>query len=475
MLANLSGMKRSRGTTFLTTLVFLSVIASLGLALAGLCVQHLSAAASQENRQQSLLLARSAVSLGLSRLMSNTNFGKPAQAGAQEVLQVTLPDNRPGASGRLTFDSQQAEQLGIAYSTNNLEKDQSTRGAGGRSVPQNSVLLIGEGRCGGVVRRVETVLAVPPFPYAVASAGPVDARLGVTIAGLPNSGNPDASGAAWLPADLLSNDSSAQAIFLGSGTSITGNVKAAGTVTLDPNAQQAIKIDGRVTSGAAREKIPHIPLANFDPLVGSAPYTTLTADPQGPASLSGVFRRQGNLHCAQGLSMDGGVLYVDGDLSVSGGITGKGLIACTGKLTVQGQSDFQSGNGLAVLAGKDLKVSGSGASGSFFQGLMYTEGSFEADKVTLVGTLVAADETTTRPVVLKNARIFHDPSPLTVVLPVPAPPVRGFRWRGARSDGSLTQAGGWTPDSEKASVVILDPSSFLNLVDQTRVVMWKEL
>lgn len=56
-----------------------------------------------------------------------------------------------------------------------------------------------------------------------------------------------------------------------------------------------------------------------------APFTTLSTDPEGPTTLAGVFRRQGNLNCRQGLVMDGGILYVDGDLNVQGGVSGKGI------------------------------------------------------------------------------------------------------------------------------------------------------
>jgi len=36
------------------------------------------------------------------------------------------------------------------------------------------------------------------------------------------------------------------------------------------------------------------------------------------------------------LKLDSGLLYVDGDLTVTGKVTGNGAIVCTGKVTVTG-------------------------------------------------------------------------------------------------------------------------------------------
>jgi hypothetical protein len=416
---------RRRGATLLTTLVWLALMAGAAFSLASLSVQHLTAAAVQENRAQALDLARSAVSLGISRVVANTDFGK--SSGPRGDVLVVQPGEGPsGAAGYLTFDPDKARELGLRTSTNNLEGSTSVQGADGQAVPKNSVVLIGEGRCGGVVRRVEATLAVPPFPYALASAGPVIARRGVTIAGVRAGVTAGLGpGAELVPANLLSNDEGADAVVLGPGTKVTGDVSAVGSVQLDQRALQDgnISIEGRVTSGAAREKIPHIPLASYDPQVGQAAFTTLASASlsNGPAVLGGAFRRQGDLSISQGLRLEGGVLYVHGDLHIRGGITGRGMVVTTGNLRVEGQTDFRSGSGVAVLSGKDLTISGSGAEGSYFQGLVYTEGSFTADKVTLLGTMIAAGENNRRQVVLDNARVIHDRSggPLNIVSPPP--------------------------------------------------------
>lgn len=514
-----------RGNSLITTVLWLALVATLGFVMAGLSVQHLNASTLQENRQQALQLARSACSLGLARLAQDTRFGAEAPGGG--LLEV------PGG-GRLTFDPDLAASQGLLASTNNLEGANSVQGAEGRTVPSHSALLIGEGRCGGVVRRVEVVLGVPPFPYALAAAGAITARRGVTVAGVQKKLVAPLSPTELLvPAHLLSNDGSPDAVFLGPGTNITGDAQAVGQVQLDPSAAPGtIHVQGRVRSGAAAQKIPRINVANYDPQAGDAAFTTLAAaTDSGAAVLSGAFRRQGDLTITGGLKLDGGLLYVHGNLTVGAGITGKGLVAATGNITVRGQSDFRSGNGVAMLAGKNLTISGSGATGSYFQGLLYTEGTLDADHVTLLGSLIAADE---HQVTLEEARVVHEKLPppsgevrvelpedysgdidgqhyrlhfresppgtwvMDILEPVPKTQVLGSdpdAIHTAIIDGvcydkpqpsflqlatlfaddvmsaaTLLPAGGGGP----SSLLISDPSQFLHLSDRVRVLLWKE-
>lgn len=269
------------------------------------------------------------------------------------------------------------------------------------------------GKVGGVTQRVEAILAVPAFPYAIAAAGSVEARGGLTIGGLnalPEAAIPESG--TFLPADLLANASGGQSIFLGQDTNISGDVRSAGEVVLDPNAPgNSIHIKGQIKSNAAPEKIPTIDLAHYDPVINGSQFTPLqqASYGNGQTKLDGIHRREGNLTIEQGLFLDGGTLYVHGDLTVRGGLSGKGILVVDGKVSLTGQSDFNASNGVAVLASKDFSVTGSDPEGSYFQGMVYTEGGFSADKVTLVGSLVAAGEA--RPVKLRDSRVFEVRNP----------------------------------------------------------------
>lgn len=430
---------RRRGNSLLTTLVWIALIVCLAFGLAGLTVSHLSSVNYQNNRQQAKRMARSVVSTAVARIMQDTDFGKTAKPSG--LLRVQLE----GAVGRLSFEKDQ----GVPYSTNNLEQPNSTHGSEGQAVPKNSVYLIGVGTSGGVTQRVTAILAVPPFPYAIAASGSVEARGGLTIGALPSLPDgpiPDTS--TFLPADLLANQSGSQSVFLGSDTHVSGDVRSAGDIVLDPGAApDSIQVKGQLRSNSAPEKIPTIELSHYDPLINGSQFNPLNQAVygNGQTKLSGINRREGPMTVREGLFLDGANLFVHGDLIVLGGLTGKGVLVVDGNVTISGQSDFDSSNGMAVLSSHDFRISGSDPSGSYFQGLVYTEGSFNADKVTLVGSLVAAGEP--KPVTLTDTRVFQlpppaqpDPGPGTPTPPAPTtdPPFTAYARSGSGTMASFT-------------------------------------
>lgn len=112
--------------------------------------------------------------------------------------------------------------------------------------------------------------------------------------------------------------------------------------------------------------------------------------------------------------LDDAVLYVNGDALIRGGIQGKGAIIVNGDLTLDGASSLQASTQLALVSQGDLRVSGNGRNSSFFQGLIYTEGDFYAEDVTLVGAFAANRQNVspTEPgsrVRLKDSRLVQYP------------------------------------------------------------------
>lgn len=407
-----------RGNALVTTLVWIALIMVLAFGLAGLTVSHLSTVSYQDNRQLARLLARSVTSTAIARIMYDTDFGKTdTPSGLLEVKEGE-------GVGQLTFESEVASEHDLPYSTNNLEETKSVSGAGGSSVPSNSVRLLGIGRVGGVTQRVECILAVPPFPYAIAASGSVEARGGLVIGSLKEMlQGPVPAGTTFLPADLLANGTGEQAVFLGQNTRISGDVRSGGTIVLDPSAPpDTIQVEGQLKSNSAPEKIPSIDLAHYDPQINGSQFTELKNAEygDGQTKLGGISRREGDLTILEGLFIDGGTLFVDGNLTVRGGLTGKGVVVADGNVTLEGQTSFDATSGVAVLASRDLTVSGSDASGSYFQGLLYTEGGFTADKVTLVGCLVAGGDP--NDVRLTDTRVLQPPPPEPGATATPPPP-----------------------------------------------------
>lgn len=401
----------------------IGVITTLGLVISQMSVEHLAFSNLKANRQGALDLARSAASLAIAKLGQDPEFGIHSNS---PILQVN--GQRPQDRGQVIFDQVLAKQVGIPYSYNNLLGNAAKPGSLGNSIPQSSAHLVAVGHSGGQTRRIEVALALPPFPFAVASSGPIRAIRGVQIAGLralPIAGSsisPDP--AALTEADLASNDATPNAVFLGPGTKIQGSVQAVGNISLDPNAPKgSIEVLGSIKSSSEHESIPSQQLNKYDPLVSGDDYTAIEAATlsHGGNRLGGRLRREGSLEAQDGLQLDGCLLYVDGDLKVSGGLRGKGVVVATGKIELEGQSKFESGAGVAILSGKDTSISGSGPQGSYFQGIVYTQGRFSADRVTLVGSLIADNERQRSAVSLTESRVLAAPNP-TVRVDLPPKP-----------------------------------------------------
>lgn len=434
----------------MTTLFVIGLITTLTFALSSLSVQHLQLSARAETRQRAVDLARSTASLAISRLCSDPDFGSAAHPGG--LLRV--PGEQPGEQGLASFEKSVAEQNGVPWSTNNLRSSEAVAGSEERTVPGAAARIVAVGVAGGIRRQVEVVLAVPTFPFALAAAGPVSALHGVTVAGLERV--PDApvhNLEGTVGADMLSNDVGQRAIFLGRDTRVQGAVQAAGQVQFDSAAPEgSIRISGPIRSHADPERIPRMALESYDPIRAGRTFLAISSRrlAEGSNVLGGSLRRQGSLEVTGGLHLDSCVLYVDGDLTVQGGISGKGVVVVTGDTTVEGQSEMVAGSGTALLSGGDLRLSGSGAEGSYFQGLVYTQGAFDADRVTLVGTLIAADEEARAPVTLSEMRLLHTPDPVVRVT---------TRTRSAApasvvdtQSGNIEQNKGWWPDAYNLKV-----------------------
>jgi hypothetical protein len=409
----------------------IGVVTTLGLVISQMSIEHLAFSSLKANRQSALDLARSAASMAIAKLSQDPEFGTRPNT---PILQAN--GERAQDRGEVIFDQVLANQAGIPYSYNNLLGTAAKPGSLGNSIPQSSVHLVAVGHAAGQIRRIEVALALPPFPFAVASSGPIRAIRGVQIAGLkalPIAGStisPDAAG--LTEADLASNDATPNAIFLGPGTKIQGSVQAVGNISLDPSAPKgSIEVLGSIKSSSDHESIPSQQLSKYDPLISGDDYTAIEAPTlsHGGNRLGGRLRRDGSLEVQDGLQLDGCLLFVDGDLKVFGGLTGKGVVVATGKIQLDGQSKFESGNGLAILSGQDTTISGSGPQGSYFQGIVYTQGRFSADRVTLVGSLIADNERQRSPVSLTDSRVLTTPNPVVRVdLPPsqpggPTPPV----------------------------------------------------
>lgn len=231
------------------------------------------------------------------------------------------------------------------------------------------------------VRRQKTGLRSPSkrrSEYCIASSGLVLASGPMLVAGVDEvSGsvlNPDK------PGHMVSNGSIS---LTGPSTRVTGDVKAVGSVT-----NSGAVVEGQVEEHHAEVALPSIPITAYDPGTDVTIVRQLDASYPG-LTVSGLARRQGDLMLTvSGLSLDSGLLYVDGNVVINGGVTGLGAIICTGNVTVNGGASLTTANLAAVVAKGHVILRGTPGAGACFRGLVYTEGGLEAAHLKLVGAFV---------------------------------------------------------------------------------------
>lgn len=369
-----------------TVLLAVALVSTLGLALASSSVVHLQLMSRTENVQAAENLARSAVARGIERVLVSQTF------------EGTVRFNRPEGEGLLTFSPDQARDLQIPRSTNNLAGTGSTEGSLSRVVPQASLHLIGVGRCRNVTRQVEVVLNVPVIDYALGCAGPIRAESGVTVGRIGAADGLDLEDLG--PADVVSN----AAIYLGRNTLVTGDVEAAGEVEVQPDETTVIR--GAVKSHQAPARLPEIVPTDYDPQALGKPFEELTEGSySGETVVEGIARRRGSLTLSGGLQLGEGLLFVDGDLIVEGKLEGHGIVVATGRVEIRGGAELTSSH-MALLSGGDVRLQGRGKHSSFFRGLVYSGGNVRAEEICVVGALLAQGA---EPNVLSNATVIASP------------------------------------------------------------------
>lgn len=396
-------------------MLVLSLLVTLAFTMAGVLCTHLNVTNQRENRLLALDLANSAVARGIYELESNARFGEYDQytSKRQEILTV----EHDGGTGYLTFE--QKNDQGLVASVNNLRFPGAVAAPDGRSVPAFTARLVGEGRVGGCTQRVEAMLKIPALP-ALASDGKVNCTGQVLVAAVERYDEVAplvlSHDSPKLPADLAANASGSDAVTLGPGSVVTGDVQAVGKINLTDESSRVL---GELHTGGDPTPLPKLEISKFDPVLDGRPYTKFDWTPDPNPTFSGRLRRTGELTITGNLNLDSGFLYVEGDVSVEGSITGRGAVVTTGKLTVGNGALLDANNALALLAGSDLTLNGLDRKASFIQGVVYSEGTLHVNHVTVVGATICRSATATLEVndanliYLPNSEDFQIIKPIT--------------------------------------------------------------
>lgn len=385
-----TGSRDTRGSGLATVLVITAIMVTLSFTVAGLSFHHLSTTNRMSNTIYAKDLAEAAIAKAIDQVISNPTFGTSSGAN----VSVTSAGAPSGAFGSLTFDTAQAASLTHDFgggqmtwrrSTNNAASDAPTTGDG-IMVPGNAVFLSAVGYCQGTYRRVEAVIYIPKFPFAVASSGAISGT-GLQITSLKPGGDP-ANKSDWAPASVATNSNAGENAvdFSGGNIVLNGDLQSHSGATLGTNT--SITGSERLNSGT--QTLPALTISNYD----TAGKTGLHTLPNviGSTTLTGYNRRQGDLVAANGLNLNGGVLFVNGNLSVSGGLSGSGAVIVNGTTNIQGSTVFSGTNKVSILSHDSLTIQGqSPASPSQISGIIYSDKSITASYAQLRGTVIAND------------------------------------------------------------------------------------
>lgn len=370
-----------QGTGLLTVLTASSLLMMLAFTVAGTSFHHLNVSNRIGHAQRARNLAEAALAQAVAELLKDPTVAEPLIAwrpapyipDAAQALFTFVPGNLPTLNGQL---KRPVLQVCLNNLTGTVAK---TDPLSGRSVPAESAYLRAVGIDHGVEKTFECMIYVPRFPWAVAAAGPVYADGETTIAGVEDPadvGDPTKHRAGHITTNANVGDDSVK--FVGDQVTVTGDVQSASGANLGNSL-----VKGEKRLYAPPVPIPRITLSDYD----TAGKPGLTPFNGSVTSVSGYSRGTGNI-VGGDLHLNGGVVYVDGDVQLNK-VTGEGAIITTGKLEVAG-GDLSASNKMALLAGGELTV-GNPSDRTKLSGVIYSEKKLTADKVDLFGNAVSTE------------------------------------------------------------------------------------
>jgi hypothetical protein len=372
---------KRRGAGILTVLVASTLLLLLAFTVAGTSFHHLSVSNRLHHSQSARNLAEAALAKAVAEIMHTndkyqgtvtTDFSDPQSPGA---LLAFNPANVATLNANL-------KTVQLETSVNNFGSDAPIT-VSGRTLPGESAYLRAVGVDHGVERAMECLIYIPKFPWAIASGGKVSISGASKIAAFEDMADIN-DPTKELPGHLVANSSVTDALVLqGNQITVTGDAQTSGGADFGQNV-----IKGERRLGANEAKIPDINIESYNPL-GQTGCTSMTPGSQASTPVSGLNHSSGAVNYANGLTLDGGVLYVDGDVTIHGQVTGEGAIISTGRVTIQASGQVASNNKVAILSKDDLTLTGTSSDRLRLSGIVYSEGKITTDYASIFGNTVS--------------------------------------------------------------------------------------
>ncbi|MHB2020715.1 MAG: FapA family protein [Candidatus Xenobia bacterium] len=413
---------RRHGISVVSTMLLVALATVVAFAVASLAFYHTTLEFHHHGNQLARQAARSAIAATIYNLKASDGVfgsGVPSPTPLPGLLQLapapglswpaakTTQDQQTvlwygpeGSTGIVTFNHTftwpPSSSTLVAWSTHNFSEGLTSAPvpayAPGEEVPPNAIDLVATGMCGSEVRRLDVLVYFPPFPYALQTGDNLD--LESSTVGALNAGK----------ADVASNSG----VTL-KGGKVSGNARAVGAVTLTEGAQ----VGGAVEPEASPVPLPAIDPSGFDPetSTGQNPYTvdlpaTVASIPPAalPSPTPNFFRASGPTLTVNGdVNLNHGLLYVQGDLHVTGAVTGYGAIVATGNVTIDRGANLSATDQAALIAGGNVTLQGPDQSKQF-RGVVYCGGTFQASDITLLGAFASQQAAT-----VTGTQVVYDP------------------------------------------------------------------
>lgn len=378
---------RNKGSSLITVIIGSGLLLMVLFTMAEAVIFHLQFANSLNTEHEARNLAQAAVHEALAELLTSDQYGRNSTPPL-----IVAGDGDPSRNyGIVSFVADGR----VPRSLNNLGSLNQITGSTGHGVPGNTVHLVGRGRSGSSERTVEVLFYRPPFPKAMSSSGPIVAS-NARVTGLKaDTAYPPSDPNNLVPGSLQSNSNkrgTTPAIKV-INCQISGDVAAVGDVQVDAGSQ----VDGEIRMHGDPQPIPKIDVTARINDIKNADGTELLSGTI-PGRKVGWYCGcpSGDLTINGDLDLENGVLWANENLTITGGVKGNGLVLCGGKVTIQKGCTLDADNLVALAAKGDVTLEGADRSDYFFQGLVYTNGNFSAEHLTVLGAVIADSSDPTR-------------------------------------------------------------------------------
>ena len=406
------------GASLPTVIMVVALMMTLAFTVVAIGFNHLNLSFRSNNNTKAEHLAEAVLSLAIEKARLNVDEFGLTGSTADRTIILTLDSLPEGSRGVLSFDPSTAAELGVSFSTNNRSESSVEGSNPMQPVPGQSLHLVARAEVKGAFSTMEAVISVPKFPYSIASGGAIRSNGGLLVAAVRPDIAYDLSSPIHRedlrPGHLVTNSSLGDEALVLTGTNtIMGDIQSHSGAQIGTDTE----ILGETRLRANQVNLPKLDARDYDPYrslpAGPAPGTQPGEDEvQEVNSGAGVLNVKGynvfgqkraddtynpdaHLVVDNGITLQGGVLYVNGNLTVSaGGVKGKGAIVATGNIIINGGGEATTDNQAALVANGDITLRGTSSEKAKFAGLIYTKGDLQAENMRLAGVFVAAGQDT---------------------------------------------------------------------------------